>query len=852
MSFKRFLSNIIILFLIVTKSIAVEKPNIILIITDDQSFDSIGYTGGDLYTPCIDSLASKGIKFTNAHVPSTVCSPSRYSFLTGKYPARCTSENFMTKFPSGTITRVENSVELRKDEAHLGSILQENGYKTGFVGKNHIMEHDMLRKANWNKYGLQSYGQTDDPYDPVVSEKMKHNHDIMQEIVRSYGFDYADGIYMANVKELNNDALNVHNLEWTVDKALKFIDQEKDNPFFLYFSTTLHHGPVPWGQKDGKYWSSLDADPKITGEGVVDTTWDFMPTRQEIKAKVQQEGFNENTAYAYLLDEGVKAIYNKVATLGLDENTLIIFMSDHGSWRHGKATLHDYGSKVPMFMYWKGSIVTGEKCNELVTSLDFAPTILDIIGIEHEASDSFDGMSIKDIMLTGEGTAHESLFADIGWARSVKTKKWKYIAVRYPDDVQEKIDSGFKWIGYDGGILDWPYLTQNSHLGHFASKHNPRYFEIDQVYDLENDSAETVNLNDQHPEVVLEMKNLLSYYLRTFENRPFGEFTRDSNSTPYRAILPEPRSTINDISCKNLTLKWKSESGANSHDIYFGISNPPPFIGNQEDFEFSIDEILEPMTTYYWRIDEKNEVGTTTGKTWSFTTNADNLLNVAPEAEVTVSSQSFINFKANLIDENYSTKWISNEETPWVQLTWNGTVSTNRIILYELDNSTHITTGKLTFSDSSSIITGETPDDGSAYVVEFDEKTTTWIRFDITNGVGTKQGLTEFEVYGSFTEYPTNIEKNFNSLPMEFKLGQNYPNPFNPTTKIEYSVPEPGFTQLSIYDLQGREIASLINKEQNFGNYKVEFDASSLSSGIYLYRIQSGNYSETKKFILLQ
>ena len=118
------------------------------------------------------------------------------------------------------------------------------------------------------------------PYDPAVDAKMKHNHSVMQEIVKSYGFDYADGIYMANVRELHNDALNVHNMEWIVDKALKFIEQEKDNPFFLYFSTTLHHGPVPWGGKNGEYWSSFDADPKITGEGVVDTTWDFMLSMQ--------------------------------------------------------------------------------------------------------------------------------------------------------------------------------------------------------------------------------------------------------------------------------------------------------------------------------------------------------------------------------------------------------------------------------------------------------------------------------------------------------------------------------------------------------------------------------------------
>jgi len=144
-----------------------------------------------------------------------------------------------------------------------------------FVGKVHIMDHAILQTSNWTEYGLHAYSVNSDPYDPAVDAKMKHNHRVYQEIVKSYGFDYADGLYMANLQELFNEALNVHNLEWTVDKALRFIVQEKDNPFFLYFSTTLHHGPVPWGIREGKYWSSFNADPKLTGEGVVDTAWDF-------------------------------------------------------------------------------------------------------------------------------------------------------------------------------------------------------------------------------------------------------------------------------------------------------------------------------------------------------------------------------------------------------------------------------------------------------------------------------------------------------------------------------------------------------------------------------------------------
>jgi arylsulfatase A-like enzyme len=336
-------------------------------------------------------LAQNGMRFTNAHHPVTVCSPSRYSMLTGKYSGRCQGEEYLAKFPLGTPTRTENNCELNATELHLGNILKANGYRTGFVGKSHIMEHDILSVANWPSYGLQTYAQGDDPYDPAVDAKMKHNHDVYQSIVRSYGFDYADGIYMANVKELRNDALNIHNLEWTVDKARTFIEQEKDHPFFLFFNTTLHHGPVPWARTDGVYWSSFDADPKLTGEGVIETPWDFMPSRQEIQDQYIAAGFPENEAYALLLDEGIKAIYDKIVELNLDENTLILFIPDHGMWRHGKATLHDFGLKVPMLMYWKGTIAAGSVYDGLVQTVDFLPTILELAGIETPAGLETDG-----------------------------------------------------------------------------------------------------------------------------------------------------------------------------------------------------------------------------------------------------------------------------------------------------------------------------------------------------------------------------------------------------------------------------------------------------------------------------
>ena len=108
--------------------------------------------------------------------------------------------------------------------------------------------------------------------------------------------------------------------------------------------------------------------------------------------------------------------------------------------------------------------------------------------------------------------------------------------------------------------------------------------------------------------------------------------------------------------------------------------------------------------------------------------------------------------------------------------------------------------------------------------------------------------------YDSFivvVEEATDIEKE-NNLPVEFSLGQNFPNPFNPTTKINYSIPEQSYVTLKVFDVLGREVKTLVNKEQPVGNFEVEFNASDFTSGIYFYRIQAGEFVESKKMVLMK
>lgn len=498
-----------------------DRPNVILIITDDQSWDSLGFMGGKVHTPRIDQMAAQGLLLTDFNVTSTVCSPSRYSFLTGRFAGRCEGPLFLKEHPPGDQTQVENIGELEAHRWNLSKVLQANGYYTGFVGKSHVVRHDWLStRGARTSHELESYPKDADPRNPMVNGKMKRNHLKWCQAMKEQGFDFADGVYGANLKELENESLNVHNLDWTISKAIKFLESTGEKPFFLTFSTTLHHGPAPWVNK-----FSLEADARMTGEGFIESGFTVIPDRPDVLKRNRAAGFRDRDAFALWLDDGVGAILDKVASLGIEDNTIVMFVPDHGSYRHGKATLYDYGMKVPMIIQWKKMIAEGRRYNGLVANIDVAPTVMDVCGIEPPLDYLIDGLSFKSVLFGNQKPLRNSLFGELGHARAIKTKDWKYIAVRYPPELQQKIDQGERFESFTGDSIPLPYLTRNKHLGHYASIRNPHYFERDQLYHLTEDPEENTNLFNHRPDVAAKMKHLLIEALKKFENRPFGEFT---------------------------------------------------------------------------------------------------------------------------------------------------------------------------------------------------------------------------------------------------------------------------------------------------------------------------------------
>ncbi len=518
------------------------KPNIVFIMTDDQSSINLrdsdnqnqsrpfGFNGDTkVHTPIIDNLASNGIVFNNAFVSSSICSPSRYSILTGKFAGRSEGDNFLNNFPLGSLSRISNNIEIEDGLTNLPKQLQTAGYKTAFIGKSHIVDHDILQSYTQGTSGFMAYDQEDDPYVTSISDAMKFNHDRWANRMKSFGFDVVDAFYPANLKELKNDPLNVHNVEYKNKAVLNFIENSDDDPFFIYYSETIPHGPAPYWANNGNYYAGLDADKNITAEGVLIQDYSYLPARDDIKSEISgMSGKDLKHAWLRWFDHAVGAVIDKLEEKGKLDNTLIIITSDHGDFNKAKATNYEGGIKVPLMMYWKDGIVSSGTYDELVQNIDFGPTFLDIAGVDITNTD-MDGKSLKQVLENNsQEPVHDYLFFELGYSRAIRTKDWKYVTVRYTDAINEQIANGETFNGPNGIQVPLPYYIPNVSLGSLAANQYPLYNVKDQLFDLNLDPYETMNLFNSEPEKATELRNILRNELLSFPQRPYQEFTDTS------------------------------------------------------------------------------------------------------------------------------------------------------------------------------------------------------------------------------------------------------------------------------------------------------------------------------------
>ena len=306
-----------------------------------------------------------------------------------------------------------------------------------------------------------------------------------------------------------NHELNTHNVEWVTEAALKFLDQNKEEPFFLYMAPTLNHIPHPQE-------ALLQGDPRVTEAGYLDRDpQGGMPTRKEIVEKVVKAGFPAETAYTTWLDESIGAVINKLKKDGTFDNTIFVLMSDHQT--HCKQSLYEGGVKTPFIIRYPKEFQRDAVNDELVQNTDVVPTIMDLLKIGKSSAGQIDGKSLAPMLKGKQEKIHDYLYLELGWTRAIVSKKWKYLALRYSKEAEEMRRNG-KNVLYHELALE----PQQHH----ALLQHPNYWDSDQLYDLELDLIETANFaySKTHSEILKDMQRKLTRVLKTYGNHPFGEF----------------------------------------------------------------------------------------------------------------------------------------------------------------------------------------------------------------------------------------------------------------------------------------------------------------------------------------
>ncbi len=493
-----------------------KRPNIIVFLTDDQDKHSLGAYGGKSLTPELDRMAAEGMVFHKAFVTSTVCTPSRYSFLTGRYASRARSPRYLAECPPGMQAFPAFNVALEEDNMNLGAVLSAAGYRTGYTGKFHVGPELRVEEQS-REFGLKHTGK--DAKDTAeVSEAFRTNELRYREYLKKRGFQWVKNVYWGNMKK----PYSMHNLEWTVAAALEFIEDSKDRPFYLHCCTTLVHGP-------DKSWSKSMQQPLVTGagRGKVPITPEGMTPRAKILAELRQAGLDPDKGHAGYrwVDAGVGAILRKLKALGIDDNTLVIFTADHGS--NMKGSLFDVdGACVPMIARWPGGIKAGSHCRQLVQSIDIAATAFDLAKARVPERYVLDGRSLRPLL--GGATAkgwRDHVYLELGFGRAVRTDDWKYIAVRYTTPQIKAIRSS--------APARLPKLMSplnRSGIGTRGAK-NPNFYGEDQLYHVKRDGLEKRNLasTTAHREQLATMRAILLRDLRSI-GRPFGELVPGGNA----------------------------------------------------------------------------------------------------------------------------------------------------------------------------------------------------------------------------------------------------------------------------------------------------------------------------------
>lgn len=433
----------------VAASPAAARPNIVLFLIDDLGWRDVGCNGSTFYqTPNIDRLAREGVRFTDAYAACAVCAPTRAAVLTGKYPARL----LMTGLPSSA--RWNPQAKLREarfthslplEEVTLAEALREEGYRTASIGKWHLGSEPFSLPEHHGfdiNIGGNAHGAPGDYFFPYAGDWA-----IPTTGLRAKWNVLPDG----NPGDYLTDRLTT--------EAVKFIRENRERPFFLYFPHYGVHTPL-----------QAKAD---------------MIAKYERVPESQRQGKPTYAAMVESVDESVGQVMDTLKELGLEQNTVVIFTSDNGGHynatsnaplRATKASYYEGGIRVPLIIKWPGVARPGRVSAEPVTSTDLYPTCLAAARLPLRPTQHVDGVNLHPLLAGKASLGRTALF-------------WHYphYAHQHPWSVPSSVIRKGPW--------------------KLIETFDPEGVEL---YNLVEDLSETLNLASEKPPLVAELRHELN------------------------------------------------------------------------------------------------------------------------------------------------------------------------------------------------------------------------------------------------------------------------------------------------------------------------------------------------------
>jgi arylsulfatase len=419
------------------------KPNVVIIFMDDMGYADVGCYGAvGFETPQMDRMAKEGLMLTDFYVAASVCTPSRAALLTGCYPQRVGGLRVLFPDRPGKIS----NMGLNPDETTIAEMLKGAGYTTAIVGKWHLGDKKMFLPL---QHGFDEYFGL--PY----SNDMRKGRKGMPPLPLIEG---------NNTIEEEPD--QTYLTKRYTERAVRFIKQQKDGPFFLYLAHSMPHTPI------------------FASEAFKGTT------ERGLYGDVISE-----------LDWSVGQVLQSLKDNGIDDKTLVILTSDNGPWltqnEHGgkadplrgaKMTVYDGGLRVPCIVRWPGTVEAGKISSEIASSIDLLPTLANLCGAKLPEK-KIDGLDLTDFLTKGKPSPRKTFYCS---NNVVRQGKWKlFLAGKYAEIKKNAKGLNKKvWVKYDTVRL----------------------------YDLKADISETKNVANEHPEIVKRLTKLIKAHSQEMEN----------------------------------------------------------------------------------------------------------------------------------------------------------------------------------------------------------------------------------------------------------------------------------------------------------------------------------------------